>query len=122
MAFRNKRFEKRSRRRKRRSAEQSGSNIFARPSVASRAKSGVIYGLLALAALFVFLFIFFNVFGGGSKVKLIKEHNSRFRQRKRKGIRIPNNRCRHSAADHRSGQQYRGIQGKRARPKGSGEG
>ena len=73
MAFRNKRFEKRSRRRKRRSAEQSGSNIFARPSVASRAKSGVIYGLLALAALFVFLFIFFNVFGGGSKVKLIKD-------------------------------------------------
>ena len=73
MAFKNRRFEKRSRKWKRRSSERSRSNIFMRPSVANRAKNGVIYGLIALAALFLFLFIFFNVIGGGSKVRLIKD-------------------------------------------------
>ncbi|MBO4235689.1 MAG: D-alanyl-D-alanine carboxypeptidase family protein [Firmicutes bacterium] len=73
MAFKNRRFEKRSRRWKRRSRERSYSNIFTRPSIARRAGTGVLYGLLALAALFLFLFIFFNVIGGGSKVKLVKD-------------------------------------------------
>ena len=73
MAFTNRRFEKRSKRRNRRKREQSYGNIFTRPSLASRAKSGIVTGLIVLAVLFVFLFIFFNVFNGGSKVKLVED-------------------------------------------------
>lgn len=74
MAFRNRRFEKRSRKRNRRnSGERKPVMLFARPSVASRAKNGVLYGVAALVILFLFLFLFFNVFGGGSKVKLVRD-------------------------------------------------
>ena len=73
MAFTNRRFEKRSKRRNRKKREQSYGNIFTRPSLASRAKSGIATGLIVLAVLFVFLFIFFNVFNGGSKVKLVED-------------------------------------------------
>ena len=71
MAFRNRRFEKRSRKRnRRRSGDRRSTTLFSTPSVASRAKNGVLYGLGALAVLFLFLFLFFNVFGGGANVKL----------------------------------------------------
>lgn len=73
MTYRNRRYEKRSKKWKRRTSGKSNANIFTRPSVASRAKNGVIYGLIALTALFVFLFIFFNLFGAGSKIKLVKD-------------------------------------------------
>lgn len=74
MAFRNRRFEKRSRNRNRRnSGERRPVMLFARPSAASRAKNGVLFGVAALVILFLFLFLFFNVFGGGSKVKLVRD-------------------------------------------------
>lgn len=73
----------RSRRSRKRRGRTDGSyvNIFTRPSRASRAKSGVLYGLIALAVLFLFLFIFFNFFSGGSKVKLIKDMTTEINSR-----------------------------------------
>lgn len=71
MAYRNKRFERRSQKRRRKARANASPNIFMRPSVAARAKSGVLYGLLALAAFFFFLFIFFNIFS--SNLKLVED-------------------------------------------------
>ena len=71
MAYRNKRFERRSKKRKRKARANAYTTIFTRPSMASRAKNGIMYGLIALAAFFFFLFIFFNLFG--SNVKLVED-------------------------------------------------